>query len=252
MFEKLTEHIYRYPCDGYTDRPNIGLIVGSRYTVLYDAGNSAAHVAEIRAALSRQGLPDPDFVALSHWHWDHTFGAAFWNAPVLAGRETDAQLRKMTAWAWDDASMQQRVEDGEEILFCTEMIKREYPNRRDIRVVGADFAFDGTVTLDLGGVSCRLIHAKGPHSSDAVICYVPEDRFVFLGDSNCKDLYGQPWHFDIRHEERFQEETDALPYDAEKVRSYLQLLDGLDFSLCISGHSEAKSREALYGALNLG
>lgn len=34
MFEKVTEHIYVYPCDGYTDRPNIGLIIGSKYTLL--------------------------------------------------------------------------------------------------------------------------------------------------------------------------------------------------------------------------
>ncbi len=249
MFEQLTEHIYAFPCDGYTDRPNIGLITGSRYALLFDAGNSAAHVQLMRAALEGQGLPQPDFVALSHWHWDHTFGAAFWEAPVLAGRQTDAQLRKMTAWRWDDASMQRRVDDGEEIVFCTEMIKREYPDRSKIKVAAADLAFDGELTLDLGGVTCRLLHAQGPHAADSVICYVPEERFVLLGDSNCKDLYGLPWHFDIAHEEDFVPVTQALPYDPEKTAQYLRLLDTLDFSACLSGHAPVMPRAALYAEL---
>ena len=68
MFEKATEHIYVYPCDGYTDRPNIGLIIGSKYSLLYDTGNSAVHVDLMREALAKQGLPMPDFVVESHWH----------------------------------------------------------------------------------------------------------------------------------------------------------------------------------------
>ena len=49
MFNKLTEHIYVRPCDHYTDRPNIGLIVGKNRVLLYDAGNSAANVALVWA-----------------------------------------------------------------------------------------------------------------------------------------------------------------------------------------------------------
>ena len=30
MFEQLTENLFVFPCDGYTDRPNIGLIVGKK------------------------------------------------------------------------------------------------------------------------------------------------------------------------------------------------------------------------------
>lgn len=247
MFEKLTEHIYVYPCDGYTDRPNIGLIVGTKYTLLYDTGNSEAHVDLMTDALTKQGLPMPDFVVASHWHWDHSFGAAFWNVPVIAGREANERLKVVRQWKWDDRSMADRVARREDILFCNEMIKREYPDRRDIRVVTADIVFDGRMTVDLGGgVTAELIHCKGPHSSDSVLCCVPGDRFLFLGDSNCRDLYGYPWHFDIAHEEDFKKNTDAIPYDREKVDEYLRLLDTLEFTVCISGHSKAKSREALY------
>lgn len=249
MFEKLTENIYVYPCDGYTDRPNIGLIIGSK-TLLYDAGNSEAHVALLMDDLKKQGLPMPDYIALSHWHWDHSFGAAFFTVPVIAGRETNEQLKIVQQWKWDDQSMADRVERHEDIVFCNEMIKREYPDRSKIQVATADIVFDGRMTIDLGGnVIAELIHCKGPHAFDSVLCYVPGDQFVFLGDSNGKDLYGLPWHFDIEHEEDFKKNTDALPYDREKVDAYLQLLDTLDFTMCISGHAKAKSKEALYSGL---
>jgi len=159
MFEKVTEHIFIRRYQHYTDRPNIGCICGSKDTLLFDAGNSEANVKLLKQELTDAGLPMPSLVVLSHWHWDHSFGAAYWNAPVIAGQETDAQLRKMMSWKWDDASMAQRIMDGEDIVFCCEMIKREYPDRTQIQVVGADIVFDGVLTLDLGGVTCRLMHA---------------------------------------------------------------------------------------------
>ena len=243
MFERITEHIHMRKCQHYTDRPNIGYIRGERGVLLFDAGNSGANVEQLKMELRDAGLPLPDYLALSHWHWDHSYGAAFWGCPVIADRETDAWLRRMSQWSWDEDSMARRVETGEDIAFCCDMIRREYPDRTKIQVVPADLVFDGRLTIDLGGVRAELIHCKGPHSSDSVLCYVPEDRFVFLGDSNCKDLYGLRWECDIEVEGSFTAATEALAYDPEKVRDYLALLESLDFTHCVSGHSEVKTRE---------
>lgn len=251
MFEKLTEHIYVRPHDDYTDRPNIGLVRGGEHSLLFDAGNSAAHVALLRQELRDAGLPQPDLVAVSHWHWDHTFGMHAWGAPVIAGRETDRHLQTIRQWSWDDASMRRRLESQEDIVFCSEMIKREYPDRSQIRVTTADIVFDGRLTVDLGGVVCELIHAKGPHAADSVICYVPSERFVFLGDSNGKDLYGQPWQFDLEHEGELGEILAALPYDRDLVAGYIRLLDALDFTSCIGGHAGPMTRQELYQSLSV-
>ncbi len=249
MFDKITDHIYIQPAEHYTDRPNVGLIMGKKYTLLFEAGNSAANTRQLKERLAEQNLPQPDFVAVSHWHWDHSFGMHAWDVPTIAGRKTNEQLVKVAGWAWDDEAMENRVKTGEDIVFCNEMIKREYPDSSEIKVVGADIVFDGCMTIDLGGVECVLMHARGPHSDDAVICYVPQDRFVFLGDSNGKDLYGKPWHFDIAHEEDFMEETAKIPYDRELVDEYLQLMDTLDFEKCIGGHAPVMTKEELYRML---
>lgn len=252
MFQRITEHIHMRKCQHYTDRPNIGYIRGEQGVLLFDAGNSGTNAEQLKRELNDAGLPMPDYLALSHWHWDHSYGAAFWDCPVIAGRETDAWLRKMADWTWDDEAMANRVETGEDIAFCCDMIRREYPDRSQIKVVPADIVFDGRLTIDLGGVTVELIHCKGPHSADSVLCYVPEDRFVFLGDSNCKDLYGLSWECDIEVEGSFSAATDALAYDMEKVRDYLLLLDTLDFTHCVSGHSGIKTRAHQFASLREG
>lgn len=244
-FIPISEHVFIYPYDGFTDRPNIGLIVGSKHSILYDAGNSASHVRAMQSSI-KKGLPIPDFCCLSHSHWDHSFGAHAWKVPVIAGRETNERLKVMQHWRWDDLSMKSRVISGEEINFCHEMIRREYPDRNQIKVTTADIVFEGRMSVDLGGgIVVELIHCKGPHSSDSVLLYVPSDHFLFLGDSNCKDLYGLPWEFDINREEDFKKNTDALPYDQKKVKEYLDLLDTLHFTSCISGHAKLITRDQL-------
>ena len=250
MFIKVSEHIYIRPAQHYTDRPNVGLIVGEKLTLLFEAGNSAANVRQLKAELAQQGLPQPDMVAVSHWHWDHSFGLHGWRVPSIAGRATNEYLKKVSRWKWDDESMENRVKTGKDIVFCNEMIKREYPDR-NITVQPADISFDGRMDIDLGGIVCSLVHCKGPHADDSVLCYIPREKFVFLGDSNGKDLYGKPWHFDIEHEEDFMDETAKIPYDADLVKEYLALLDTLEFDRCIGGHAEMMTKEELYKSFGL-
>lgn len=253
MFNKVTDHIYIRPHDGYTDRPNIGLIMGEKYTLLYDAGNSAVHVELLKAELAEQGLPSPDFVVLSHWHWDHSFGAHAWGIPVIAGRMTNEKLQEVSLWKWDDQSMNERVEKKQDIVFCNEIIKREYPDRSQIKVTTADIVFEGNMTIDLGGgIVCELLHAKGPHAADSVICQVPSEKFLFLGDSNGKDLYGKPWHFDIEHEEDMVPNMMKIPYDRELVEAYIELLEPLEFTQCIGGHADGMIRAELFEAFENG
>lgn len=249
MFEKLTDNIYMHKCEFYTDRPNIGLIVGEKHSLLFEAGNSVYHVENLKKEIEEQGLKFPSYVALSHWHWDHSFGAAAWEIPVIAGKMTNEKLREVSLWKWDDESMKERLENGQDILFCYEMVRREYPDRSVINVIPADIIFGERLILDLGGITAELIHAGGPHSPDSVICYVPSERIVFLGDGNSKNLLNNKWHFDIEHEELLDDEIDKIPFDPVKVEEFISVLDTLDADIFIGGHTPPKSREVLYKEL---
>lgn len=249
MFQQLTKHIYCFPCDDYSDRPNIGYIVGEKGALLFDAGSSEKHARQLQDAMRVLSLPQPDYVALSHWHWDHAFGLGAWGKHTIAGTKTNEKLREIQSWSWDDAAMLRRLETGEDIRFCYEMMKREYGDCRDVRVVCAVEEFSDELRIDLGGVTCHLLHVRGPHAEDSVICYVPEDDFVFLGDSNGKDLFGTPWHFDIDHADALVDTLMAIPYDEEKLAPYRALMEHLPFTRCIGGHAPAMTKAHLMASI---
>ncbi|MBR3952082.1 MAG: MBL fold metallo-hydrolase [Oscillospiraceae bacterium] len=249
MFEKISEHCYYRPAEPYTDRPNIGYILGKKYSLLFEAGNSESNAKQLKSELSEQNLPLPDYVAVSHWHWDHSFGLHAWDCLKIAGEKTNKKLLEVSKWKWDESSMEERIRSGEDIVFCTEMIKREYPDRNKINVIPADISFENRMSISLGEVSCELLHCGGPHSEDSVLCFIPEEKVLFLGDSNCKDLYEKTWHFDIEHEEDFLENVSAIPYDTVLVEKFISVLNGLDFEICITGHGGFLSRDELYSSL---
>ena len=250
MFERISQHVYIKAPNGYSDRPTIGYIKGDNLSLLFEAGASKYHTDEIKKDLERASLPYPSLVALSHWHWDHSFGLSEWDVPTIAGKETNKMLKKLSGLRWDEESIKERIQKREEIVFCFEMMKREYGDTRNIKVVPASIEFEKELYIDLGGISVRLIHISGPHSRDSVVLFIPEERILFLGDSHGKDLYTYPWHFDINEEDKFMEEIEKIPYDLIEKERYMEELKSLDFSIAIPGHSESIGREELFSLLS--
>jgi glyoxylase-like metal-dependent hydrolase (beta-lactamase superfamily II) len=93
---------------------------------MLDAGASAAHARRFLDALASQGLPAPHFVALTHWHWDHVFGAAELGVPIIAHVDTAERFAVMAGYGRSDEALDQRVAMGEEIAICADHIKTEY------------------------------------------------------------------------------------------------------------------------------
>lgn len=251
MFTQITEHVYYRLHEPWSDRSTVGYIRGEKFSLLFEAGSSPFHAEVIRNELAQQGLMQPSLVAVSHWHWDHSFGLCAWDVPTIAGKMTNEQLRVQASYPWNDAAVRERIAQRIATNFCYEMMKREYNGINGIRVVPADIEFDEELTLDLGGVTCVLRHIGGPHSRDSVICFIPEDRFVFLGDSNGKDLYEADWKFEIEHEDRLIETLNAIPFDVPRLTAYRDALEKLDFTRCIGGHYIPLTKEELFETLTI-
>jgi glyoxylase-like metal-dependent hydrolase (beta-lactamase superfamily II) len=246
---RLSENVAVLECSYETDRPNLGYIKGSRCALMYDAGASKRHAGAFLGALRALAVPKPAFAAISHWHWDHSFGNQYLRENgimTIASRETNEQLRRISAWKWDEPSMAERLKNGDEIEFVDAMIKLEYPDLHEITVTETDITFSREMTLDLGGVQCRLIQVGGPHSDDSIICYVPEEKIVFAGDSNGADLYGNPWEY---RAETLEDDIDAIAYDPVKLRNYIDKMETLDFDICIAGHDEPVTRKEFFDFL---
>ena len=49
--------------------------------------------------------------------------------------KTNEYLKKVSLWEWDDESMDSRVKKGEDIVFCNEMIKREFGSDSRTKII---------------------------------------------------------------------------------------------------------------------
>lgn len=191
-FEQASPRIFWLTPDSTTDRPVLGVVAGATGSLVVDAGNSPAHARTLFAAMAAAGLPPVRYLVVTHWHWDHWFGISAFNVPVIAHATTRRILTAQAVWDWSDAALDARVAQGVEIAFCRDMLKAELPDRRDLLLRAPDIAFTGEMEIDLGDVTCRLIHVGGDHAADSIIVYVPMERIAFLSDCRYEDLYVTP------------------------------------------------------------
>lgn len=226
---RISEHVYVFSPDSRTDRPSLAAVVGAKSTLLLDVGNSEAHTRLFLNALAQQGIPAPRYAALTHWHWDHVFGASALDVPLIAHRETARQLAIQAAYDWSDAALDARVEAGLETAFCRDMLKLELPDRSDLRIVVPDILFDDQLTVDLGGVTCDIRHVGGDHAADSTIMHIPQDCVLFLGDCMYDAIYAPARHYTTR-----------------KLFPLLDTIAAYDAGCAVVGHHpEVVSREEL-------
>lgn len=223
--KKLSERVFYYPHQPETDRPMLAYLKGERIALAIDAGNSAAHVDGFYRALENQGLKKPDLTAITHWHWDHTFGMHHINGLSVAHHETGEYLRQE----------QERLADSAYSMFLKKddpCLGREYADNGEISVVMPDIRFKEEMTLGLGGMTARIFHADSPHSGDTVLIHVPEEKILFLGDSTSEDFYNDGY------------------MDYHKLRSLMHVIESTDCTYTVLSHTEPLLKQELLDYLS--
>jgi glyoxylase-like metal-dependent hydrolase (beta-lactamase superfamily II) len=206
VLTKITEHVY-WMLPGPPDRPSLCAVVGDRRTLMLDAGASKAHAREFLDSLSAEGVSPPSALVYTHSHWDHVFGGAELDVPVVAHRLTAVTLNELATMDWSDQALDDRVAAGEASVQHAANVKEELPSPRAVEVAPADIIFQGGLDLELGEVSVRVRHVGGDHAADSSVMYVEPDRLLFLGDS----LYEAP---------SGGYTVDRLPLLSEAVRAF--------------------------------
>ncbi|MBZ0302920.1 MAG: MBL fold metallo-hydrolase [Anaerolineae bacterium] len=211
--QQISEHVYWLP-PAKPDRPSLCAVVGARHTLMLDSGASDAHAREFLDSLAALGGPAPDYVALTHWHWDHVFGAAEIGVPLIAHQETAQRLAVLADYDWSDAALNARVASGEEILACARDIKLELPEPRTVRIARPDVVFDQALDVHLGDVDCHIRHVGGDHASDSCVIHIQPDNVLFLGDCLYDAIYTPVRHF--THRRLFPLIEAILSFDADQ------------------------------------
>jgi glyoxylase-like metal-dependent hydrolase (beta-lactamase superfamily II) len=103
-FQQIGPHVHWLSPDSTTDRPVLGVISGTRGSLIVDAGNSPAYAQVLLKEIERRELPAPSYLFLTHWHWEHVFGAARLSLPAFAHHETVRIVERMSHFNWSDAA----------------------------------------------------------------------------------------------------------------------------------------------------
>ena len=224
--KRISDKILYLPASHHTDRPVLAAVSGNKKTLIVDSGNSSEHAKLLLKELSNYKVPKPEFVAITHWHWDHIFGIYEMNLSTIAHIKTKTEIEKMVDYEWTDEALDKRVKEKIEIEFCSEMIKKEFGfNRDDIKIATPDILFKEKLILDLGGLTCIIENIGGDHSEDSSIVFIKEEKTIFLGDCLAPDLYCEKWKYSL----------DKLPLLLDKLESY-------DAEIYVSSHGDPVSK----------
>ena len=216
--QRISEHVWILPFNSPKDRPNLGYIAGAEKAMAVDAGHSSSHVADFYDAIRAEGLSLPEITVITHWHWDHTFGMHAVNGETMARPETNVRLTEIQAQMRSDPDRKRQFLAGDPT------IRREYAGGVPLKVVTADKIVTQDQTIDLGGVTAELIWTESPHTDDALLVYVPEDRVLFVGDAQLGEY--PSWRMD----------WDKMEAFADNVR-------GTDADVVIDGHWKPYTKE---------
>ena len=160
--------------------------------------DAPAHAALFLQELAQLQLAPLKYLVLTHWHWDHVFGTQTINLPTFAHVETKRIVSEMAHLDWSDRALDRRVEEGSEIAFCRDNMKKELPDRRGLVIRPPEISFDSPIELDLGGVTCQIVPVGGDHDIGSTVVYVVEDKILFLGDCLSEDYYSGPASYTTR------------------------------------------------------
>ena len=219
--QRASEHVWWFTPDERTDRPALAVVAGATSSALLEVGATVAHTSSFLRAIEPLDLPPLRAAVLTHWHWDHAFGGAALDVPIISHRSTAAELAHQAALDWSDTALDARVEAGEEIAFCRDMIRMEIPDRTDLEIVLPQIVFDDHLELDLGAVHVVIDHVGGDHAADSCVFHVVEDDLVVLGDCLYQRLYA------------------AEPFlTAASVRSLTSRIGAYGARLAIEGHDD--------------
>jgi len=167
---KLTDHVWAIPDFNVGLVPNVGIVVGSKATLVVDTGLGPRNGETIVREMKKVSANADVYVVTTHYHPEHSLGAAaFKGAKLVMTRIQQQDMRELGKQIQDTFASRSAL--TAELLNGV-----AYPT--------ADVLFDREYRLDLGGVHARLLW-RGPaamHTRGDTLIVVEEDRVLFTGD----------------------------------------------------------------------
>jgi glyoxylase-like metal-dependent hydrolase (beta-lactamase superfamily II) len=172
---KISQHVYVIPSDSVPRVPNVGIIVGTKATMIIDPGMGLLSGEAVAREMAKVSKNTELYVVSTHLHPEHTTGEqAFPNAKIIRAKAQHQDI--------EGAGMR-----------WVEMFAKRSPELAEI-LRGATFrkpdeTFDKEKTVDLGGVRVRLMWVGPAHTLGDTAFFVEGDNVLFAGDLAMKNIF---------------------------------------------------------------
>ncbi len=165
---KMAPHTYVIPDFMVGQVPNVGIVVGSKATLVIDPGLGTRNGETVRREAEKLSKNTEVFLASTHYHTEHTLGiGAFPGGRYVNSRTQDADF--VQGWEAHGRGFAARTP------VHKELVETATPRR-------ADILFDTEHVLDLGDVRVRMIVVGPTHTRGDTIFFVEGDNVLFAGD----------------------------------------------------------------------
>lgn len=245
---KVSEHVYAIPDGRVNLVPNIGIVVGSRATLVIDAGMGPRNGEVVLRELAKVSKNSDLYFTTTHFHPEHVTGVQAFpaNTKIIRSQVQEEEVKQKQPQFIGNFS--KRTPEIKALL-------------QDVKPRPPDMLFDHELKLDLGGVTARLFLAGPAHTRGDTAIYVEEDKVLFTGDVVVnrffpifpdRDASGKNWLAALSKFEALQplrvvpghgETGDATLIAAEQ--SYLKALRSRTAELKAQGKSPKEAAQLL-------
>ena len=167
--QKVSEHVYVIPDGRVNLVPNIGIIVGSRATLVVDAGMGPRNGQAVLRELAKVSKNADLYFTTTHFHPEHVTGVQAFpaNTRIIRSEVQEEELEQ---------------KQPEFIINFSKRTPEIKALLQDVKPRPPDILFDREIKLDLGGVTARLFLVGPGHTRGDTAIYVEEDKVLFTGD----------------------------------------------------------------------
>ena len=149
--------------------PNIGIVVGSKGTLVVDTGLGRRNGATVAGVASKLSKSSRLFLTTTHFHPEHVTGQSGFPAGTVVIRPNVQQTELEESGAGMTDFFRSRSDVNKELLV-------------DAGIDRSDILFDDKLTLDLGDVTARLLWFGPAHTNGDMVVFIEPDKVLISGD----------------------------------------------------------------------
>ncbi len=161
---RVSEHVY-----ALVGFPNIGIVVGSRATLVIDTGLGERNGATVLRVAQNLAKGPKLYLTTTHYHSEHTTGEQAFPANTVLIRPVVQQEDMDKSVAGHMERFRGMSAQNKELL-------------QEVKFRTPDILFEREMQLDLGGVTARLFWLGAAHTRGDELVFIEEDGVLLPGD----------------------------------------------------------------------